>query len=242
MKILIIHGWGCSSKLYEKLAKDLEASKNIQCFFFELPGFGDTKANVYNDIINSYVNQLIEFVNKNSIDIVIAHSLGGNITLKSLANIKIEKLILLSPLYLNIRLLKIVKFIKPIAIFFKSILDKKNIITDYILKLFLLIAINSWNKISNQVIVDIRKCNNKVAIELLDEMSYENWRFQGKLKCQIVLITSENDRVISYKNMEQLKKDIPQIKHYQIKKIGHTAVLEDYNQLLKIIMDELNYD
>lgn len=239
MNVLIIHGWMHSAKIYEKLASDLKSKLNINCILYEFAGFGDTPALFYSDIINNYVLQLQNYINNNKIDLIIAHSLGGNIVLKLINEIECNNIILLSPEYYGISLLKPAKYIKKAIISILKLLEKRTPITDFILKAFSLFTINKWNLISNQVLDDARRCNKEVATELMIEMADDKWTISDMKLKNIVLVLGEKDRVISKKKMDKLIRDAKLSNKIIISNIGHTAVLEDYDKLFNIIENEV---
>ena len=233
MNILIIHGWMHSSKLYTKLKHDLEKNEKYKVFLYELAGFGSQPAKYKTNIIESYSKELEFFLIKNKIDVIIAHSLGGNVLLRATEKIKINR-ILLSPEYKGIGLLK---FVMPLTVFgvqFLKFLKHNNILTTFILKVLSLFTINSWSSITDDVIDSAREADPEVAIELLKEMYNDNY-VAKESELMTFLIIGEKDRIITKEKMLELQKDLGRVELIVINGIGHTAVLEDYNSLYNYI-------
>lgn len=229
MKILIIHGWMHSSKIYKRLKEDLSTNAKYDVTLYELPGFGDNPAKYKENITVSYSKDLRQYLIDNKYDVVIAHSLGGNVTLRATEDLSIRR-ILLSPEYKGITLLKLVMPFTLIGVPVLNILKHVNPFTTFILKLFSLLTINSWKAITNEVIESARKADSHVAVELLKEMSDDTYKTTKSSKTTY-LILGENDRIISKTKMKALYDDLEQCEMFIINKIGHTAVLENYNEL-----------
>ena len=80
--LVILHGWGSSSRVMMPLAKQLSHLR--ECFIIDLPGFGDTPEPPVSWRIDDYTD-MIETIIKNNfqepVDLLV-HSFGGRITLK----------------------------------------------------------------------------------------------------------------------------------------------------------------
>lgn len=241
MKILIIHGWMHSSKIYSRLKHDLEKNGKHDVFLYELAGFGNRPAKYKTNIIRSYSNELEQFLLQNKTDLIIAHSLGGRVSLEATENISVHR-ILLSPEYKGIKLLKFIMPLTSIGVWILKLLKNKNIITTFILKLFSLFTINSWSAITDDVIDSARQADQEVAIELIKEMCNDRY-ITKESKLMTYLIIGEKDRIISKYKILDLKNDLVKSKLIEIKRIGHTAVLEDYDSLyanIKSICEDIS--
>ena len=239
-KILIVHGWMHSADLYKKLKEDLEKKGSYKVKLYEFPGFGNTPAERGHKLLDYYTKKIEKELVEGCYDYAIGHSMGGNILLKALAGKELNtKLVLLSPEYGGIALLKPLVIFMPIMplilYFFKK---GPCLITTFFIKCMALFTINSWEKIGDQIVIDTKRAAPIVATCAMIELAWDNWRVnRGEWKCGgVELILGERDRIIMQRKMKYLYNDIEKCHVYVIKGIGHTAVLEAYNRLLKILL------
>lgn len=97
MSVLILHGWGLSSKVYKNLV--LELKKHDQTVYVpDLPGFGKEKIPEKPYSLDDYVVFLLQYIKINRLKslIIIGHSFGGRVAIKLAANYPqlIDRLIL----------------------------------------------------------------------------------------------------------------------------------------------------
>jgi pimeloyl-ACP methyl ester carboxylesterase len=97
--ILLVHGWGDSSKTFSGLAAEL--SKKYRTICLDLPGFGASSAPDTSwglEDYAQYIEHFIKKVNLGDIYAFVGHSNGGAILIKGLSRgyLKSEKLILLA--------------------------------------------------------------------------------------------------------------------------------------------------
>jgi pimeloyl-ACP methyl ester carboxylesterase len=98
--VLLLHGWGDSSKGLQDLAKEL--SKKYQVLALDLPGFGATQApkTVWNlDDYGLFVKSFIKKMGLKEPYAIIGHSNGGALAIRSLAQgvLKADRLVLMAP-------------------------------------------------------------------------------------------------------------------------------------------------
>lgn len=239
-KILIVHGWMHSADLYRKLKEDLENKGLYKVKLYEFPGFGDTPAGQYHHLMDYYTKLMEKELLENHYDYVIGHSMGGNILLRAMKNKKSNaKLILLSPEYNGITLLKPLMILAPIMPWMLYLFKKwSNPITIFLIKCMALFTINSWEKIDDQIVMDTRRAAPIVATCAMVELAWDNWRIsKDEWKCGgVELILGEKDRIITQGKMKRLRDDIGDCHIYMIRDIGHTAVLEAYDKLSNILI------
>lgn len=122
--ILIIHGFMHSKNRYYKLCKDLKIDRTINIYFFKFNGFGGILPVKDKNKLNYYAEKLTAMLHKNKYDLIIAHSMGCNVLLKSIAkNQNVAKnIILLSPCYNGIKKFKPLSICIPFSssVFFYS--------------------------------------------------------------------------------------------------------------------------
>lgn len=239
-RILIVHGWMHSADLYKKLKTDLEKNGSCIVKLYEIPGFGDKPAKRKHKLIDYYTKSMEKELAGGSYDYAIGHSMGGTILLRAMAGKEMDtKLILLSPEYGGITVLKpltlFVPLMPPILYLFKK---ANNSAVNFFIKCMALFTINRWEKIDDQIVADTKKADPMVAAHAMIELAWDHWRLKkGEWKCgKVELILGEKDRLIKGKKMKRLYSDIGDCHGYVIRGIGHTAVLEAYDRLLKILL------
>jgi pimeloyl-ACP methyl ester carboxylesterase len=96
--VLLVHGWGDSLQTFSGLADSLENSFTLVSL--DLPGFGGTQPPDESWGVDDYARFVSLFLKKSNLKpyAIIAHSNGGTIVIRGLANgdLKAEKLVLLA--------------------------------------------------------------------------------------------------------------------------------------------------
>lgn len=240
-RILIVHGWMHSKERYAKLKHDMEKYGNCLVSLFEFPGFGETQPKYYFNILNQYTKLLVTELQENHYDYVVGHSMGGNLLLKALIQGQSRaKLTLLSPEYKGIDILKPLVVFYPIAYVLLFLIQKiKCPLTTFLIKCSAFLTINSWDKIDEQTILDVRRASTLVALNTMIELAWDNWRLSKHewKNGEVHLILGSADRIITKRKMNLLAKQIKNIQIHCIQGIGHTAILENYEELLKTLID-----
>lgn len=243
-KILIIHGWMHSSDRYIMLKSDMEKLLECKVDLYEIPGFGKTKPTCYLNLLHHYSSLVRDVVVENQYDYVIGHSMGGNILLRVMDMVNTKaKLILLSPEYMGISYLKPLTVfcpVMPLGLFILQKIDCR--LTTFIMKLVALLTVNKWKQIDDRIIKDSRRANALIATVAMFELAWDSWRITSGLwkERKVNLIVGQNDRIILDNKMQLLRRDLYCCKLHQIAGIGHTAVVEAYDELLKIICTIIN--
>lgn len=241
-RVLIIHGWMHSSERYVKLAKELES--DCSCTILDLPGFGGSNSIAKWNIIEAYTNEMITLLSKEKFDILIGHSLGGAIILRVLEKMSDKYLgdvILASPSYCGINHLKPIAFFVPInAFLFKIQSMCPRIVSAPFIKVVGLLSVNKWDLIDDVLINDSRKANAWTAAVLMYELAFDKWRTKNLANIEkIRIINSKKDRIILDEKISVLKTDLKTFQLIEIPDVGHTTVLEAYDEFVKIIRDTL---
>ena len=98
---LLLHGWGDSKDTFSSLQKTLESSYYV--ISLDLPGFGGSAKPKDTYDLQKYADTVAAFLNKidvdpQKIDLLLGHSNGGAIAIKSLSSgaLKADKLVLLA--------------------------------------------------------------------------------------------------------------------------------------------------
>lgn len=96
--LVVIHGWGDSSKSFIKIQEEL--SKSFEVIVLDLPGFGNSSAPDVGWGLDQFSEFIANFIEKLDINVYafIGHSNGGAILINGIANevIKSKKLILIA--------------------------------------------------------------------------------------------------------------------------------------------------
>jgi len=96
--VVLLHGWGDSAKSFDKLAAGLVNDYTV--VGVDLPGFGGTQAPVETWGVDEYATFVQHFLDKTHVKpyAFIAHSNGGTIAIRGLANgsLQAQKLVLLA--------------------------------------------------------------------------------------------------------------------------------------------------
>lgn len=97
--VVLLHGWADSQKTFEVLVETLRLKHRV--ITLDLPGFGQTQAPSEVWGLTDYCKFIAEFlekINVNKVDVLIGHSNGGALAIKSIASgyLKPDKLVLLS--------------------------------------------------------------------------------------------------------------------------------------------------
>lgn len=93
--LILLHGWGTSSKTFQDLKKLL--INNYTVYIIDLPGFGQSEEPLLPYTLDDYVDLIDDFIIKNNLENItlLGHSFGGRISIKYVAkNHNIKKLIL----------------------------------------------------------------------------------------------------------------------------------------------------
>ena len=237
--ILILHGWMHSATRYHKLKNDLEATYAYKVDLYEFPGFGNTPMKYCTQILKHYATDLEQYLSHNHYDYIIAHSMGGNLALKAIGSAKPgTKLILLSPAYCGITMMKPLSILIPLmypALLFAKLPLKIN---TFLAKLIALLTINKWE----QIVTDSKSAHPIVAANLIGELAYDSWRAKPwhDAKHPVLVIIGEHDRIIQKSHIRKLQQDLKHCNVQVIPHIGHTAVLENYEKLLEILLHHMN--
>lgn len=242
-KVLLIHGWMSSSKIYMKFAKYLE--KECDITLIDLPGFGEEKFSKEllkgNNFLEFYKLEIVKLLEKEKFDIIVGHSLGSNLILKAIDDFNFKgRVILLNPCYNGIDFLRFIYLLTSIN---RLLFKIKSLLPRWIvkpfIKLFSLLSINKWSLIDDMIIDDVRVADPYVAYKVMNELVFDKWRFKNKNNIRnITIIKGEKDRLIKEEKINILMKDIRECRLVKLRNTGHTTIVEDYDKFIKIFKDE----
>lgn len=247
--ILIVHGWMHSAKRYQRLKRDLERLGTYHVELYEFPGFGDTPAKYKRAILRSYAADMQGYLDEHDFDVIVAHSMGGNVVLRALWGEDCARrrpgLVLLSPVYQGVGCLKPWMLVYPLWFPGMWFLQRPFAGCRFLVKLLSLFTVNHWADIDDRIVADVRRADTAVAVRTLWELAFERWHVAGSAAMrrgrtdktnqpQITLLLGEKDRVIAKKKMALLAKELGGCELHVVWGMGHTMVVEDYEGLLRL--------
>lgn len=83
--VLLLHGWGDTSKTFDKLKHEIKG--NFEFISLDLPGFGKTESPKFAFTLSDYADFIRKFFQKidvSTVDCIVGHSNGGAIAIKAL--------------------------------------------------------------------------------------------------------------------------------------------------------------
>ncbi len=243
--ILLIHGWSHSSSVWNKIVPTL--SKKYTVISIDLLGHGKSPSPYQKDnLLDFLAQELFLFIKEQKWEIngIIAHSMGGVITLKMLKKYKmnIDNLMIIGspfnglPLWIK-ALGKIDKFVNAVLTFKKKFSKKIN---DKIVKLVSRLTIKDINCLIPELTSDISMVSPYYASKLLKELSTPSFELNEELSVKSAIISrGELDILSSREDLTKLTRFLKG-KYYQFSNVSHTVPLEAPDELLEVIFKLLD--
>jgi len=232
--ILILHGWGGSSKSWQKVKSNLE-SKGHKVFCPDLPGFGQEKSPSVAWDVSDYVNWVLSFIQKQNLGefFLLGHSFGGRIAIKlsALHSGKTKGLILVDPAGINreknwnIRQRILVK-IKNIFYFFMALPGLRFFFRLFRKVIYRFAGVKDYYRIKDEVMKETFK--KVIAEDLLNYVSC--------IKDKTLIVWGRKDKLVPVSTAFVLKENIPISTLEIIENIGHNPHLECPDKLSDIII------
>lgn len=237
MDILILHGWGSSSKNWARV-KEILGNQGYRVFVPDLPGFGDSLQPPTPWAVDNYVEWVKDFSEKNNLGqfFLLGHSFGGGVAVKFTGNFpeKVKKLILLAPAlkrektlkyYIFLVLAKAGKFIFSLPGLsllqhqarkgFYTLIGRKDY---YRLELGKAVRDNTMKETLKKI----------VSEDLLSYLS--------KIKNKTLIIWGGKDKLTPLKEAYLIKKELNNSALEIIPNIGHAINLEAPEKLAEIVL------
>ncbi len=240
--ILLIHGWTHSSKAWHKVVKIL--SKKYKVITIDLPGHGVSESREENGKLLDYItDSVFEFISNNNISpyAIVAHSMGGLITLKMLRkyNLPLEKLMLLGTPYCGLPKW-ISLFGKQEKLNYKLFSLQKRLPTklrNYTTKIGSKLTFKDLNNVDNSLYDSIFESSPFYAAKLFKELSENCFKLDEKLNVKSSFVArGEFDRLVSRDKLITLARFLD-AEYYQFKGISHTIMLESPKELTEKIVE-----
>lgn len=232
--VLILHGWGASSKSWTRV-KEILGNQGYKVFLPDLPGFGDSPAPQRPWSIDDYLGWIMDFCEKEGLSrfFLIGHSFGGGLAVKIATQTpeKIKRLILVAPAlkrdktikyYFYLALAKVGKpifslpilsFLRPLA---QRILYKIEGTSDYY-KLEVKKAVTMKETFKKVVAEDLRLC-------------------LPQIKNKTLIIWGKKDALTPFKDSREVKEKISDSRLEVFENEGHSLNLAVPEKLSEIII------
>ncbi len=222
--IILLHGWGQSTKVFQDVAKYLQTSFTI--YNVDLPGFGlsDIPKNPFNteDYAN-IIKAIIDYYQMNDI-IIIGHSFGGRIAIKYTAMYnQVKKLVLVD----SAGIVPKKKIIYYIKIYYYKLLKK-------------IFSISFLSKYKKRVLSKFGstdyKNSDEIMRKILVRVVNEDLRFDlEKILCPTLLVWGTLDNVTPISDAYLMKKKLKDAGIVKIEQAGHFSYLENMNLFLSVL-------
>ena len=233
--VVLIHGWGASLKSFQPVHNYLE--KHFCTYSIDLPGFGESQEPKEIWSSEEYAELVIKFLKQLNIEepILIGHSFGGKVSIRVAAsNNKINKVILIGSAGIKPRR-------KP-NYYFKVYSYK---LAKNIFKLPFL------NKYSDKVMENFKKKSGSadyrnasgIMQQVFVKVVNEDIRWLlPQIKVPVLLIWGENDTATPLADGQIMEKSMIDAGLVVLKKAGHYAYLDKFNEFIIIISNFLKKD
>lgn len=233
-QILILHGWGTSSKSWQKIKKLLE-DRGQKVFLPDLPGFGQTSPPPRSWSVDDYLKWIKEYIEKENLSspFLLGHSFGGRIAIKFAAKYpeKLAGLILVGAAGLNER--------KKTKIFFFLIFSK---LGRFFCRLPFLIKFQPRLR---KILYFLAKSDyaslSGTMKETFKKIIAEDLRlYLSQIKVPTLIIWGEKDKIVPLKTAYLIKEKIPHSVLEVFSQVGHNPHLERPEIFTKKILNFLN--
>ena len=244
-QVLLIHGWGHSSKSWDKVVDDL--SDKYQIVTVDLLGHGNSES-------PSHKGKLLDFLTKKlfdlikeqkwELDAIISHSMGGVIALNMIKNysLSIESLMIIGTPYCGLPIWastvgsmdKLVKF----SLEGKTKLPPK--FSRLLSRWGSALTVKDLSTIHEGLYLDMEKGNPEYMSRLFKELATNCFSLDKPLNIKSVIVArGEYDKLSSRDSLIKLARFLKG-EYYQFKNVSHTVPIEAPDELKKVIFKLLD--
>jgi pimeloyl-ACP methyl ester carboxylesterase len=231
--VVLIHGWGASLKTFQPVHNYLE--KYFCTYSIDLPGFGDSQepkevwsSEEYADLVGKFLDKL-----KIEEPILVGHSFGGKVSIRLAAARKINKVILVGSAGIKPKR-------KPE--YYVKVYSYK--LAKNIFKLPVL------NKYSEKVLSNFKKKTGSddyrnasgIMQQIFVKVVNEDIRWLPQIKVPTLLVWGENDTATPVGDGKIMEQGMLDAGLVILKKAGHYAYLDKFNEFVIIISSFLKKD
>lgn len=243
--LLIVHGLGEHSGRYEKFARDLVESNNLEIHSFDLPGHGRTSGiRGYISRFEEYLEPIHEFVetlNSDKPKFIFGHSLGGLIATRYIqTHVRDFDGIILSSPALIFNVDRKISYIIPLLSFL-------NIITPWMrFPNGIDPETLSRNQEAIKKYIEDPLVHNKISIRLFCEMLRNSKLVQKKIsniRIPLLLVGGTDDKIVPFNKVVKLVEKVP-LKSIQPFEGGYHELFEDeehYHKLIETISNWIDF-
>ncbi|MDO5716822.1 MAG: alpha/beta hydrolase [Tissierellia bacterium] len=211
MKILIIHGWMNSQERYRDLGSRLQDVAQVE--YYEFPGFGSRAYGSFRfNILEKYREDLSSFLRGRSYDLIVTHSMGGNILLRVLEREDVDARAILfsNTAYFGVDSLKPLAWCTPIPV--AGLVLFRMLPQRFAWRVAKKIAHGMFHRYKSYDEItfhDVRRANPMAAGLCLTGLTYDRFRYSGrKRKAKFYVSYSEEDWEVSRKKTDLLIRDL----------------------------------
>ncbi len=250
-RIMMLHGFGCSTYSWEPMAKQLSAA-GYECVLADLPGFGYTTRETEDITLvdrEVLIEKLMVSIAPMNEWILAGHSMGGGVSMNIASETPELKALLLycpAPVPAN----EFPQFVQNImgSKFlgnFMSLFLKYGSKVDPLMRVILLAAFMDWNF---SMEYDVSKVADPLAIDntgnslmgMMFNARATDLDAVSKIKMPVLLVQAQYDLIL----MPNMKKDVnnalPGAVRYDVKKGGHMCNENRADELTKVTLDFLS--
>jgi pimeloyl-ACP methyl ester carboxylesterase len=233
--IVLMHGWGCDLFIFNKLQAFLE--QNFTVYNIDFPGFGKSQEPPIAWGTEEYEINFKAFLKALNIEnpILIGHSFGGRIAIRTAKDTPIHKMILMGSAgikptrtleyYFKVYSFKALRFFAELPLVYQ--LFGKEMIE---------------NRRKKAGSADYQKASDIMRGTLSKVVNEDLRHFMPSIKASTLLIYGENDTATPVKDAKIMEKAIPDAGLVVLKNAGHYVFLDQLAQVHAIINNFLAKD
>ncbi len=250
-RIMMLHGFGCSTYSWEPMAKQLTAA-GYECVLADLPGFGYTTRETKDiELVDRevLVEELMVSIAPMNEWILAGHSMGGGVSLNIASETPELKALLLycpAPIPAN-EFPQAVQSIMTSNCLgkFMSLFLKYGSKVDVLMRLILLAAFIDWNF---SMEYDISKVSDPLAIDntgnslmgMMFNARPTDFEAVSKIKMPVLLVQAQFDLILMPNMKADVGNALPDAVRYDVKKGGHMCNENRADELTEVTLDFLS--
>lgn len=245
-RILLVHGWAHSSRIWTQAAALLRSTHTVVAF--DWPGFGDSpplpRESVSMDTYSCVLAGMIERVAKEGrIAAIAADSLGAIVLLRLLAEreIRAPVLILSGCPYFGLgRLATLTGETRLMAAFLTIVRRSPRSLARSIIRALSLATVNNWRHIDDDLVGSVLAADPYSSGRLLTEMKTvaRVSRLSSNQSIHAVVVRGKMDRVASHAAGVALARDVVG-QLIEIESVAHTPMMESPKRFAEVLLDAI---
>ena len=226
--IVLLHGWGMKKETFLPLAEKLKGFNYIICDFL---GFGESEEPNIPLTLNDYVECVREVIKEYNVTnnlYLVGHSFGGRVAIAYCTKYEVTKVFLVNA-----------KAFKN-----KTIKHKIKIMRYKLIKRFYKIFNKrKYNEyIKDKGSSDYKALSNVMKKTFVNIVNFDLKKHLKKIKCDVVVLGSINDTIVTYDETVKIHKLIKNSKLYPFFCSGHFSYIDEERKVINIINREVRGD